>query len=97
MKISVNDKELFSLSDTQKRVIANDLNIDDLEVDLSRRLEWVLFHKYERSFQRLKEEWDDKLAKNGISMIPTNPDKYAELIFSQPNYKDRKSRDMESV
>ena len=26
-------------------------------------------------------------------MIPTDPDEYAQLVFSQPNYKDRAMRD----
>ncbi len=47
--------------------------------------------------ERLKQEWvgidGGKLAKNGVSMIPTDPDKLAELIFLQQDYKDRKSRD----
>lgn len=95
MKISVNDTELFTLSDTQKKVICNDLNRDSLEVDLGKRLEWVLMHKYEQCFERLKKEWDQKLIQNGVDMMPTDPDKYAELVFSQPNYRDRKARDTE--
>src|SRR5574341_307639 len=94
MKISVNDKELFNLTDIQTKVIAYDVNADELDADLNRRLIWVLNHKYERCFARLKSEWDTKLKENGITMIPTDPDKYADLVFSQPNYQDRKARDM---
>lgn len=95
MKISVNDKELFSLSEIQKKVISNDINADQLEADLSGRLMWALMHKYEQCFNRLKKEWDEKLKVNGVRMIPTDEDAYAELVFKQPNYKDRKMRDME--
>lgn len=95
MKISINDKELFSLSKTKKQVIANDIDIDNLDIDLCQRLEWVLMHKYEQCFKRLKNEWDEKLKANGVSMIPIDNDAYAELVFNQPNYKDRKRRDME--
>ena len=35
------------------------------------------------------KEWVDP-------MIPTDPDAYATLVFQQPNYKDRKARDLES-
>jgi hypothetical protein len=93
MKISVNDKELFTVSEIQKSVIKNDINNDIFDEDMNRRLQWVLMHKYERCFARLKAEWDSKLAINGIKMIPTDPDEYATLVFSQPNYKDRTARE----
>ena len=53
-------------------------------------------HKYERCFERLKKEWDKKLIDNGVKSMPTDPDEYAQLVFSQPNYKDRKARDLEA-
>ncbi len=93
MKISVNDKELFTLSEVQKQVIKNEIHADMFDKDMERRLQWILMHKYEECFNDLKKEWDPKLAANGIDMIPTNPEKYAELVFSQPNYKDRAARE----
>lgn len=96
MKISVNDIELYTLSETQKNVIKNDINADIFDADMERRLEYILNHKYERCFARLKQEWDPKLVANGVTSIPTDPDAYAQLVFAQPNYKDRKTRDLES-
>lgn len=93
MKIKVNDVLLFELSDTQKKVICNDIPEDIFDEDMKRRLHYILMHKYERCFKRLKEEWDIKLKDNGVEMIPTDPDKYAELVFAQPNYQCRKTRD----
>ena len=58
MKISVNDKELFTLTETQKSVIKNDIHADEFDADMARRLEYILTHKYERCFERLKKEWD---------------------------------------
>ncbi len=96
MKISVNDVELFTLSEIQKNVIKNDINSDNLDFDMQRRLQWVLIHKYERCMERLKKEWMPKLIENGVTSVPTDNDALAELIFSQPNYKDRKVRDAEA-
>ena len=93
MKISVNDKELLTLSETQKRVIKNDIPEDIFDEDMNRRLQWVLMHKYEECFKRLKEEWDPKLQANKVDMIPTNPEAYAELVFSQKDYKSRSERE----
>jgi hypothetical protein len=94
MKISVNDTELFTLTETQKSVIKNDIDADIFDEDMKRRLQYILMHKYERCFARLKTEWDKKLIENGVQSVPTDPDAYAQLVFSQPNYKDRKAREL---
>jgi hypothetical protein len=96
MKISVDDKELFRLSEIQKSVIRNEISDDIFEADMKRRLQYILTHKYERCFEDLKNEWIPKL-KDRVDSIPTNPDRLAELILSQPDYKCRKERDAESV
>lgn len=93
MKVTVDGVDLFTLTDMQKQVIKNDIHADIFDADMKRRLHYILTHKYERCFARLKQEWDLKLAQNGVDMIPTNPDAYAQLVFSQPNYQDRKARD----
>lgn len=92
MKISVNDIELFTLTPIQKQVIANDINVDLLDEDMKRRLQYILMHKYEQCFKCLKEEWEPKLAKR-MDALPTDADKLAELIFAQEDYKCRKQRE----
>ena len=94
MKISVNDQELFTLTETQKNVIKNDINADIFDEDMKRRLDYILKHKYEQCFKRLKAEWDVKLPVLGVESIPTDPDAYAELVFAREEYLDRKARDL---
>lgn len=94
MKISVDDQELFTLSETQKKVIQNDIPSEIFEEDMKRRLHYILTHKYERCFARLKQEWEPKLAAK-ISSLPTNADQFAELVFSHPEYKCRSQREKE--
>lgn len=96
MKISVNDQELFSLSDIQCKVICNQIQDDIFDVDMKRRLQWVLMHKYEECFKELKAEWDPRLIANGVKMVPTDPDEYAKLVFSQSDYKNRSQRESEA-
>lgn len=95
MKIIKDGKEILNLSDTRKKVIKHDIADDIFEADMERRIQYIIEHKYEQCFKRLKEEWEPKLAANGVAMIPTDPDAFAELVFSQPNYKGRKERDAE--
>jgi hypothetical protein len=97
MKISVDDQDLYTLSEVQKKVIKNDIHDDEFEDDVKRRLKWVLHHKYEQCFKRLKEEWDKKLPSLGIKSVPTNEQEYAELVFSQKEYKSRKQKEEEFV
>jgi len=93
MKIKVDNKDLFELSEVEKKVICNDINDDIFQADMERRLQWVLKHKYEQCFKRLKAEWEPKLAANGVRSLPVDKTEFAELVFSQPNYKNRKERD----
>jgi hypothetical protein len=92
MKIKVNEEEILELNEVQKKVICNDISEDEFEADMKRRLQYVLMHKYEQCFKRLKAEWDEKLQGRAES-VPTNPDAYAQLVFSQPDYKCRKQRE----
>lgn len=92
MKISVDGKDLFELNDIQKKVIMNQISEDIFEEDMKRRLEWVLMHKYEECFKDFKSEWDQKLPNLGVLSVPTNPEEYALLVFSQKEYMDRKKR-----
>lgn len=92
MKISVDNEELYNLSEIQKKVIKNDIHEDFFEEDMKRRLHYILTHKYERCFERLKTDWMPKLQQR-LKSIPTNHDELAELIFSQPDYRSRKERE----
>lgn len=95
MKVSINDQELFTLSEIQKKVIQNDIPSEIFEEDMKRRIRWVLLdEKYRKGLERLKKEWEPKLAERGVAMLPTDPDAFAQLVFSQPDYKNRSQREM---
>lgn len=93
MKISVDDNELFVLTDVQKKVIMNDIREDIFGDDMKRRLKYILMNKYEECYRRLKSEWEPKLKENGVKLIPTDEEEFAKLVFSQTNYKNRSQRD----
>jgi hypothetical protein len=93
MKIAVDGKELFELSEIQEKVIMNDIHEDEFYPDMCRRLRYILMHKYEQCFARMKAEWDEKL-KGRVDAVPLDPDKYAELVFAQPDYMNRKAREI---
>ena len=96
MIVKVDEKVLFELTEAQKKVIQNDIPVEKFEDDIKRRIFYIVNHKYERCFERLKKEWEPRLAKAGVESIPTDKDAFASLVFSQPDYKDRSTRDSES-
>ena len=93
MKILLDSENVFELSETQKKVLCYDIIEENLADEIKRRLEWVVMEKYSGCFKRLKAEWDPRLVERGIEMIPTNKDRYAELVFSQKDYVCRKKRE----
>lgn len=95
MKIEVDGRTVLQLNETQKKVIKNDIPDELFQADMERRVSWVLSHKYERCFERLKKEWEPKLAKK-LDAVPTDPDKFAELVFSQPEYQNRSQREAQA-
>jgi hypothetical protein len=94
MLIEVDGVELLTLTATQKNVIKNEVSSVIFEEDMKRRVDYILTHKYDQCFKRLKAEWDPKLEAAQIA-IPADPDEYAQLVFAQPTYKDRATKDAE--
>lgn len=97
MKITVDGQQVLELTETQKKVIKNDINEDLFNEDMKRRVKWVLEHKYERCYERLRKEWEPKLIAKGAASLPTDKDAFAQLVFSQPEYQDRKQREPKDV
>jgi len=97
MKIYLNEFEVLELNETQLAVISNDIPELELEDDLKRRLAYIITTKYEACYKRLFDEWFPKLAARGVDSIPTDKDAFAQLVFQQPDYKDRSARDAEAL
>jgi len=93
MKISVNDVELLTLTETQKKVIQNDISSDIFDEDMKRRVQYIIMHKHDECMKRLKSEWEPRLKASGLKSIPLHDAELAELIFAQPDYCDRCERD----
>ena len=98
MKISIDNEELFTLSETQKSVIMDEIPSEIFEDDIKRRIKWILIEeKYERCMKKLKEKWIPKLKERGIKLIPTDDIELAELILSQSDYKNRSERELNKL
>jgi hypothetical protein len=98
MKVQVNGLEIFELAEWEKDVIKNDINEDDFDADMKRRLQWVLKHKAEKCYARLEKEWLEKLRNDpSVTSIPKSKAEFVALVKSRKDYKDRKKRDAEKI
>jgi hypothetical protein len=93
MKFKVDNEELLELSETQKKVIMNDIMSEEFEADMKRRVVHIVNEKYNNCFKRLKEEWEPRLNQAGVKSIPLDNDEFAKLVFSQPDYMNRSQRE----
>jgi hypothetical protein len=87
MKISVNGQELFSLNDTQLKILAHEINSDILTSDLKRRLKWVLDHEFDVAFKELKKVTLQKLQDNGMQNIPLTDEGYIKEVLKLAEFK----------
>lgn len=89
MQISIDGVELLTLSETQKKVIQSVISAEIFEEEIRRMISWLLIsQRYQIAFNALKKDWEKKLSQRYDS-VPTDPDQLAQLIFEQPDYKDR--------
>jgi len=97
MKILVNDECVCELNDTQKKVIMNDIHADEFDADMKRRVSYIVMHKHEQCMKRLRDEWMPKLRDLKVESVPLNDDAFAEFVFAQKDYKDRKAREVDAI
>lgn len=97
MKILVDNEDVLTLSETQKKVIKNDIPSEEFESDMKRRVTYIIRNKYERCLKRLKDEWEPKLKTKGVTSIPLDDEAFAEMVFSQSEYKNRSEREAEDT
>ena len=95
MKISVNDVELITLSEAQKNIICHQVPKEIFDEEMKKRLSYFVTHQYVCCLQELKMEWLPKLVGR-VEFIPLDDEALAQLIFSQPDYKDRSAQQSDS-
>lgn len=95
MKIAVDGVEVFTLTETQKKVFAYEIHKDAVEQEIKDMLKWILEHKFERCFERMKKQWEPVLIKEGAQSIPLKKETFAEHVFKHPKFKNRDQRETE--
>jgi hypothetical protein len=83
MKISIDGKEIITLSEIQKKVIQNDIPSEIFNADMVRRLKWTVDHPCDQCYDGKKKEWNAKLKEKGVKTAPVNKTELAELVFRE--------------
>jgi hypothetical protein len=98
MLVKIDDEVIFEIDERMIKLLAHDL--EDPITEIKRRLRWIIEHKCDQCFGRMKEEWtkedasgQSKLSQLGVSSIPTNKRDLADLILNHPNYMNRVQRE----
>ena len=84
MKIYLDSKEIYELTDDKLNVLKAYLLEEELESEIERRV-----------IEAIESKWESKLEESGIDMIPTNKENFAKLVFKQDFYKNRTAREAE--
>ena len=97
MKKTVKYIELFTITPIQQQIMEYNINSDEWEDDMKRRLQWSIDVKLQDCINNLRNDWTPILIADGATSIPVYDEDFAALVFAHPDYKDRKSRDESEV
>lgn len=86
MKFYVDSICVLELSPVQEQILLSSIPADVFVPTMQQRVVWVINQVIDGSFNSLFNKWLPIL-QGRYDSLPSNPDKFAELIFSQPDYK----------
>lgn len=93
MKIQIDGKDFFEISDYQYRVMCNEVNEKLFYYEIETLIKFTLDNRFNECYKNLMNEWMPKLSER-MDSVPTNPEKLVDLIISQKDYQSRKMRDL---
>lgn len=97
MQISIDNQNLLTISDDEKLIMSFCYRADQIDDLIKQRLSWIINELCTQTFNLMKKEWEQKLIERGVQSLPTDKVVFAQLVFSQPDYKDRATRDAEET
>ena len=81
MKITLNDEEVLTLSELQKKVIKDEIQDNLFENDMKRRLQWVIEHPCFQYIEENAERYNILLKSKNVTSKPLNPFELAKKVF----------------
>ncbi len=93
MKISIDDCDDIVISEFKEKVIFDLINKDEFTDMIINGINEFINQLYKSSFLNLRNTWIEKLKGENIPIVP---EELAQLIFSQPDYLDKREREIQA-
>jgi hypothetical protein len=93
MKVYLDEKEILEITQTDLDLLGHDLL--DVQGEIERRIQWVISHKCEQVFNRMKAEYTPKFL-DADTLPPKTREAFVAAVKVRADYKDRVARDAEA-
>jgi len=93
MKFYIDNKLVYEITDTQKKILLHVFHKELFDDIFEHKIRFILDRELEVASSDLRNEWMNKLRASGVKSIPLDQYELAELIFSQPGYKNKNDKD----
>ena len=90
-----NHTKTITLSDTQQKILSNDLYNDTDNAGLDDWIQEAVDGKINNCWKRFRNEWTQKLMDDSsfTDTIPSNQADFVALVTARSDYKNRKKRE----
>lgn len=90
-----NHTKTITLSDTQQKILSNDLYNDTDNAGLDTWIQAAVDGKVNNAWKRFRNEWTQKLMDDSsfTDTIPSNQADFVALVTARSDYKNRKLRE----
>ena len=90
-----NHTKTITLSDTQQKILSNDLYNDTDNAGLDTWIQAAVDGKVNNAWKRFRNEWTQKLMDDSsfTDTIPSNQTDFVNLVTARSDYKNRKLRE----
>ena len=90
-----NHTKTITLSDTQQKILSNDIYNDTDNLGLDKWIQAAVDGKVNNAWKRFRNEWTQKLMDDSsfTDPIPSNQADFVNLVTARSDYKNRKARD----
>jgi|TARA_R100001463_G_C3488534_1_gene217717 hypothetical protein len=90
-----NHTKTITLSDTQQKILSNDLYNDTDNAGIDTWIQAAVDGKVNNAWKRFRNEWTQKLMDDSsfTDTIPSNQTDFVNLVTARSDYKNRKKRE----
>lgn len=94
IEIKYNNEVIYTITDTQLKIIKSYINEDYLDATIINRLTGQLDFRYSELATLFMNEWVARLqADPTVESVPVNTTAFVDMVIARPDYKTKKQQD----